>query len=123
MFEESHRLLRKLMLPKAEECQRALWRPAVDVYRTRQGWLLKFDLAGVRPDEIELLAQGRQVTVRGVRRDTCLEEGRHFYSLEINYNRFERSVELPCSVEQARIATEDREGMLLVQLTTEAEAP
>ena len=77
----------------------------------------------MRPDEIEVVVQGRQVTVRGVRRDSCLEEGRHFYSLEINYNRFERSVELPCNLEQARIETEYREGMLLVQLTTEAEAP
>ena len=123
MLEESHRLLRKLLLPKAEECQCATWRPAVDVYRTREGWLLKVDLAGVRPDEIELRAHGRRLTLSGVRRDSCLEEGRRFYSLEINYNRFERSIELPCDVERARMATEYREGMLLVQLFTEGDTP
>ena len=31
-----------------------LWNPAADVYRTRDGWTVKIDLAGVRPDEIEI---------------------------------------------------------------------
>ena len=29
--------------------QDAPWRPNVDVYRTAAGWLVKFELAGVRP--------------------------------------------------------------------------
>jgi len=29
-----------------------VWRPAADIYRTRTGWILKFDLAGVRPEDI-----------------------------------------------------------------------
>lgn len=120
MFNESHRLLRKLMLPTAEECRGAEWRPPADIYRTPRGWLVKFDLAGVRPDEVELEVQGSRLTVKGVRRDWTLEEGHRFYSLEIAYNRFERSVDLPGHLERARVATEYRDGMLLVQLITEA---
>src|SRR5919205_684335 len=29
----------------------AVWRPRADVYRTPDGWLVKLELAGVRPDE------------------------------------------------------------------------
>ena len=25
------------------------WQPSTDIYRTQQGWLVKLDLAGVRP--------------------------------------------------------------------------
>ena len=32
----------------------ACWRPAADIYRTRTGWLIKYDLAGVRPEDIEI---------------------------------------------------------------------
>ena len=35
------------------------WRPATDVYRTRDGWMVKFELAGVEPDDIEWLADVR----------------------------------------------------------------
>jgi HSP20 family protein len=120
MFDDSHRLLRRLMLPTSEECRCAGWRPAADIYQTRQGWLVKFDLAGVQPDEIEMSVQGNRLTVKGVRRDWTLEEGHQFHSLEIAYNRFERSIELPCDLSRARLATEYRQGMLLVQLLTQA---
>jgi len=106
-------------MPTAGECQRVAWRPAADIYRTRRGWLVKFDLAGVRPQEIELVASGRQLTVRGLRRDCTLEEGCRYHSLEISYNRFERTLELPCPLDAAQITTDYRDGMLLVQLEME----
>lgn len=106
-------------MPTAEECRRADWQPAADVYATRRGWLVKFDLAGVRPQDIEVVTHQRRLTVRGVRRDCTLEEGQRHYSLEISYNRFERSLELPCDVEAAQISTDYRDGMLLVHLAVE----
>jgi len=92
----------------------ACWRPSVDVYRDREGWLVKFDLAGVAPDEIELTVSGRFVTVSGVRRDITVSEGRQAYSMEIAYSRFERSVELPVDVQSSEIHCEGVHGMFLV---------
>ncbi len=97
------------------------WRPAVDVYRTPKGWLLKFDLAGVRPEDVSLKVEGCRVTIAGVRRDLMTEEGCHYYRMEITYNHFERGVDLPCEVEPASVATDYRNGMLLVYLTTSQE--
>ena len=119
MADEVRNLLRSLLMPTAEECRRVDWRPAADVYCTRRGWLVKFDLAGVRPHEIDLIARGQRLTVRGVRRDCTLEEGHRHHSLEISYNRFERTLELPCNVEAAQISTDYRDGMLLVYLSLE----
>jgi HSP20 family protein len=96
------------------------WRPAVDIYRTPRGWLLKFDLAGVRPEDVALKVEGCRVTIEGVRRDWLTEEGCRYYRMEITYNHFERSVELPCDVEPVSIDTDYRHGMLLVHLITEA---
>lgn len=119
MTDEIKQALRSLLMPTAGDCQRVDWQPAADVYRTRNGWLVKFDLAGVRPHEIEVAASGRRLTVRGLRRDFTLEEGCHYHSLEISYNRFERTLELPCQVDAAHITTDYRDGMLLVQLQLE----
>lgn len=95
------------------------WEPLADVYRTRAGWLLKFDLAGVRPEDVTVSVSGRRVTVSGVRRDTIVEEGCSFYAMEISYNRFERSLEMPVNLSSAQIAIEARNGLLLVRMITE----
>jgi HSP20 family protein len=99
--------------------QREAWRPSADVYQTRKGWLVKFDLAGVRPGDFALEVQGSRLTVHGTRRDCTLEEGCSHYRLEIAYSRFERSLDLPCNLQRAAIATDYRDGMLLVHVHTE----
>ncbi|MGE5488323.1 MAG: Hsp20/alpha crystallin family protein [bacterium] len=97
------------------------WRPAADIYRIRGGWLLKFDLAGVYPEDVKVEVKGCHVTVSGVRRDMLLEESASFYSMEIAYNRFERTVELPCYFANPAVAIENRNGILIVRLITEEE--
>jgi HSP20 family protein len=96
------------------------WQPLVDVYRTRGGWLVKYDLAGVLPEDLTLRVHGRSLTIRGTRRDCCLEEGCSHYRLEIAYSRFERTIELPEDLDQTRMTTEFRQGMLLVRIEKEA---
>jgi HSP20 family protein len=112
--------LMQSFFPCGEAMREAVWQPSVDVYRTPKGWLLKFDLAGVRPEDVSLKVEGCRVTIQGVRRDWLTEEGCHYYRMEITYNHFERCVELPCDVEPASVATDYRHGMLLVHLITEA---
>ena len=97
----------------------ARWRPSADIYRTRNGWLLKFDLAGVRPEDVTVTVRGRRVSVSGFRRDLMTEDGGSYYSMEISYSRFDRSLEMPVDLENARISLEARNGLLLVRLITE----
>ena len=77
---------------------------------------MKFELAGVRPEDIQLSVVGRRLVLRGVRRDWAMEEGGNWYSMEISYNQFERSIDLPDDVEHSDISSEYRDGMLLVCL-------
>jgi HSP20 family protein len=104
-----------------EHTSETLWRPSADIYRTRTGWLLKFDLAGVRLEDVTVEVTGSQVTVRGRRRDWIVEQGTSHYSMEISYSRFERAIELPGDLEGARIRLEAREGILLVRVITRGE--
>ncbi len=96
-----------------------VWRPLVDVYRTRAGWLLKFDLAGVRLDDVTVRVGGNRVMVSGIRKDTLIEEGGSYYSMEISYSRFERTVEMPVALDRARVRLEARDGILLVRIVLE----
>ena len=95
------------------------WQPSADVHRTQDGWLVKFDLAGVQVSDVMVAIRGRRVTVSGVRRDSFVEEGSSYYSMEISYNRFERSLIMPANLENARVTIAAREGLLLVRMITE----
>ncbi len=124
MSKDLIRLMNALFLPGVEACQNAPWQPNVDVYRTNGGWLVKFELAGVRADDIDLQVLAGRMTLRGVRRDVLLEESEKkgeerpvYHRMEIAYSRFERILELPCDLKQADIKTEYRDGLLLVRIT------
>jgi HSP20 family protein len=95
------------------------WEPSADIYRTKTGWLVKFDLAGVHASDVTVAIQGRRLTVSGVRRDSFVEEGSSHYSMEISYNRFERRLVMPANLEDARVTVAAREGLLLVRIITE----
>jgi HSP20 family protein len=93
-----------------------IWQPPVDIYRTPSGWLVKMDLAGVTPEDIQVRIEGSTLTVEGSRRDWLASAGLQHYSMEISYSRFSRSVTLPCVIQSARWEKEYRDGMLLVTL-------
>ena len=102
-------------IPSYRHC---LWQPAVDVYRSPRGWLVKCDLAGIRPEDIEVsLADGRLI-IAGERRDWSAARDYDVYSLEIVYARFERVVELPYDREGAQVQTDYCDGMLSILLTS-----
>ena len=117
MSDELSRLMQTLLHPATEVWRQMQWSPPVDVYRTRDGWLVKLDLAGVRSSDIELTVSGDRLCVRGRRRDWVVEEGGpcSAYSMEITYSHFERTVALPCDLEQMQIEHDYRDGMLLVR--------
>lgn len=93
-----------------------LWRPPVDVYRKGDIWLLKFDLAGVRAEDVRVRLAGSRVTVSGIRKDWVVEQGYQYHSMEISYNRFERTVELPGDLSGAEYSLEARDGLLFVRV-------
>ena len=105
--------------PSLSREQSSRWLPSVDVYRSERDWLLKCDMAGVNPAEIRVEIQGSRVTVAGVRRDLSLTRGHRVYSMEICYDHFERSIELPVDADLQQAQTEIGycDGMLLITIT------
>jgi len=93
-----------------------LWCPAADVYRSRDGWIVKVDLAGVKPADVEVIVDGDLLRISGSRRDATCGEGISHYQLEITYSRFEKMIRFPRSIEHASIDQDYRDGLLILQL-------
>ena len=98
-----------------------LWCPAADVYRTRDGWIVKVDLAGIKPADVEVTIDGPVLRISGSRRDGICGEGVSHYQLEITYSRFEKMIQFPRSIENAAIDRDYRDGLLILRLRGEEE--
>lgn len=98
-----------------------LWCPAADVYRTENGWIVKVDLAGIQPADIEVTIDGPVLRISGSRRDGICGEGVSHYQLEITYSRFEKMIQFPRSIEHASIDRDYRDGLLILRLKEEQE--
>jgi HSP20 family protein len=109
-------MARRFRFEVSPSVQPLKWRPAADVYRTREGWLVKAELAGIRSEDIEIATSGRMLIIRGTRFDRETVADREFYTLEIAYSQFDRAIELPCELDCARLETSYRDGMLLVRV-------
>jgi HSP20 family protein len=97
------------------------WSPAADVYQTREGWLVKVDLAGVSPEEVEISIAGRLLVIEGCRHDAAFAETVSYHQLEITYSRFEKTLRFPCQIDGARIRRDYRDGFLLIFLHSNEE--
>lgn len=105
-------------MPKANVLRAGgrLWYPSADVYKTREGWVVKVELAGVSPDEVEIQIAGDQLYITGCRRDGSCSETVFCHQMEISYSRFEKTIRFPCPVEGATVEANYRDGLLLVHL-------
>jgi HSP20 family protein len=93
-----------------------LWCPAADVYQTADGWIVKVDLAGVSPDDLEISIVGSTLQIRGCRRDTSCSECVSYHQLEITYSRFEKMLQFPCCIEGAEVRRDYQDGLLTLRL-------
>ena len=105
-----------LLSPEQEKTD---WLPATDIYRAPWGWLLKFDIAGVRLGDVDVRVNRNTVAVSGIRRDYTVEEGCCHYSMEITYSRFQRTIELPDNLSGSQFRMDYRDGILFVRIKRE----
>jgi HSP20 family protein len=96
-----------------------LWCPAADVYRTANGWIVKVDLAGIQPADIQITLDGPVLRISGSRRDGICGEGVSHYQLEITYSRFEKMIQFPRSIEHATVERDYHDGLLILRLREE----
>lgn len=105
------------------------WQPAADVHQTNAGIQIKMELAGVSTNtvQVSLSADGRQLTVSGVRSEqeeeraerTCCQQ------LEIYFGPFERTFVIPSEMEVDRdaISATLKEGFLIINLPRRERQP
>lgn len=101
----------------------SLWNPAADVYQTREGWIVKVDLAGITSTDLEIDVHDNSLRIRGCRRDTFFNECVSYHQMEITYSRFEKTIHFPCSIEGASVLRDYQDGLLILHLQCTEHSP
>ena len=91
--------------------------PAVDVYYTSDPprAVVRAELAGIDPDDVQLEIRGRELVLSGERPPQGGEE-RVYQQLEIDHGAFRRVVSLGTDVDADAADARYEDGMLIVEL-------
>jgi len=90
--------------------------PAADVYETEGEIVVMVELAGIANQEVEIIVQGRQLTVCGERTPLPGRPGRLYSQMEICFGPFERTLSLPGDVDPDGAKASYHDGFLEIVL-------
>jgi HSP20 family protein len=90
------------------------WVPSVDVYEENDRYLVRADIPGVTPKDIEVTAEEGVLTIRGERKADEPAERNAFESIERVSGTFMRRFTLPEAAQEAGIKANYANGVLEV---------
>lgn len=92
---------------------------SVDVYETDENVVVKADMPGLSPDDIDLSVSGDTLSIRGEsseEREEKSEEGVQYFMRERSYRSFSRSIHLPAEVDADNAEAAYENGTLKLTL-------
>jgi len=90
--------------------------PAVESFRRGEKYILRVELPGVDPKDIEMSVEDGRLTLKGEKRDEGREEDKDHYLREVGYGRFQRSFRLPRGVKAEELKARHENGVLTVTI-------
>jgi len=94
--------------------ERQSWTPAIDVVETEDAIVLKAELAGMDPKDINIEVQDNVLTVSGDRRFEEEVKEDKFYRIERRYGSFSRSLALPPTADESKVEARYENGLLQI---------
>jgi HSP20 family protein len=98
------------------------WIPSVDVSETKNDLVVKAELPGMDPKDIDISLNHGILTIKGEKKQEKEEKDENYHFIERSYGSFTRSVRLPREVQSNKIVASFKSGVLRVTLPKSEEA-
>ena len=98
------------------------WAPAVDIYEKDGNIVLKAELPGLDPKDVDVRVENNVLTLRGERKFDNEVKRDSYHRVERAYGTFTRSFTLPNVVDTGNIKADFKDGLLHVVLPKKEEA-
>jgi HSP20 family protein len=90
--------------------------PAIESFTKNGDLVVRMDLPGVDPKEVDISVTGDVLTVKGERRHKEEKKEGEYAHEEISYGSFERSLRLPAKVDADKIKASYDKGVLEISM-------
>jgi len=98
------------------------WFPFLDVAETKNELVVKAEVPGMDPKDIDLSLSDGVLTIKGEKRHEKEEKESDYHLVERSYGAFTRSVQLPKEVKSDKISASYKDGILKITLPKSEEA-
>lgn len=95
------------------------WNPQMDIYETAEAYIIIADLAGLNPDEIELVVDQNGLKISGCRNQPSSSVQMLVHQMEIDYGVFDRTFRLPSPIIPEEASATSDQGLLKIVLKKE----
>lgn len=110
------------MSPLLGRLETQAWMPSFEVSESKEGYMFKADLPGVKAEDIEIRLSGNRLEFHGKRESETERKGDTFYTCERSYGAFSRAFTLPDGTDTENIKTDLKDGVLTVVVPKKPEA-
>jgi HSP20 family protein len=106
------RMFGEFGLPAAPRIMRGA--PFIDMSETKDDLILKAEIPGVNPEDLEIVIANNTITISGDTKQEIVREGDKYHRTERRYGSFSRTVQLPCRVEIDKVKATYESGVLKI---------
>jgi HSP20 family protein len=87
---------------------------AFEVKETKEGYLFKADVPGIKENDLTINLTGNRLTVSGKREEEKKQEHETYFSYERSYGSFARTFTLPEGVDAEKVNASLKDGVLTI---------
>lgn len=98
------------------------WAPSVDIFETDQNLVMKAELPGVDPKDVEARVEDGTLYLKGQRKFENEVKENNYHRIERSYGAFSRSFSLPSSIDAEKVAADYKDGVLTLTMPKREEA-
>jgi HSP20 family protein len=99
-----------------QEASPRSWVPPVDIYETGDSVVLKAELPGINPDEVDICVEDSTLYLKGERKFEKEVKEENLHRVERSYGTFKRNFSLPNTIDADKVKAEYRNGILTLTM-------
>jgi HSP20 family protein len=92
------------------------WSPAVEVLDTDQEFVVRAEVPGLGPEDLQLTVSGNALVVAGEKKSEKRREDKGIVRSELRYGSFRRLIPIPVGADAEKVSAEYDRGILTVHL-------